>query len=381
MASISIKTSSVGTKFIYVQIRIKGARPLNQSFKIDEKEMKYAINKNKAYFEKRSDIAQWIKDHEARIRNDEPVLRKKVAGTLIIDVLQSFIVYNDNAPEKEKINDRDIKRCNQLVGDFEEEGVTIESLNPRLLRSYLEQKQEADLASNTIYLLYLALKKAMLWHSRKNDYPQHLFEEVKWSGSSNERTRRLQEGEYELLMNGFSKAFKTKKKNLELKRAIDFALETCMRAGEMLKFDFADVNFEKKMVHMRAGIVKNNSARTIPLTPLAYKILKDIFEEVGQDRKIKPFGKDWSSSQILGNKFRVLTDAIKLEDFHYHDLRHEAISKLYERNLNWTDIQIASVTGHKNLQMLKRYAHLRGELLVEDLWKNEVKEESKEEVK
>ena len=45
-----------------------------------------------------------------------------------------------------------------------------------------------------------------------------------------------------------------------------------------------------------------------------------------------------------------------------YDLRHEATSRLFEKGLNPTDV--AAITGHKTLQMLKRYTHLRAEDLV-----------------
>jgi integrase len=47
----------------------------------------------------------------------------------------------------------------------------------------------------------------------------------------------------------------------------------------------------------------------------------------------------------------------KLEDLRFHDLRHEATSRFFEKGLN--HLEVATITGHKTLQMLKRYTHLR----------------------
>ena len=49
-------------------------------------------------------------------------------------------------------------------------------------------------------------------------------------------------------------------------------------------------------------------------------------------------------------------------DFRWHDLRHEATSRLFEKGLNL--MEVASITGHQDLKMLKRYTHLRAEDLV-----------------
>jgi len=52
-------------------------------------------------------------------------------------------------------------------------------------------------------------------------------------------------------------------------------------------------------------------------------------------------------------------------DFHFHDLRHEATSRLFEKGLN--PMEVASITGHKTLQMLKRYTHLNASDLAKKL--------------
>ncbi|GAC1409026.1 MAG: hypothetical protein NVSMB6_08620 [Burkholderiaceae bacterium] len=49
----------------------------------------------------------------------------------------------------------------------------------------------------------------------------------------------------------------------------------------------------------------------------------------------------------------------------FHDLRHEGASRLFELGLNV--LEVASIIGHKTLQMLQRYTHLRAEDLARKL--------------
>ena len=51
-----------------------------------------------------------------------------------------------------------------------------------------------------------------------------------------------------------------------------------------------------------------------------------------------------------------------IENLHFHDLHHEATSRLFEKELN--PVEVATITGHKNTKMLMRYTHLRAEDLV-----------------
>ena len=63
--------------------------------------------------------------------------------------------------------------------------------------------------------------------------------------------------------------------------------------------------------------------------------------------------------------FLKLRRKIGIEDLHFHDLRHEATSRLFEKGLN--PVEVATITGHKDTKMLMRYTHLRAEDLVRRL--------------
>ena len=60
---------------------------------------------------------------------------------------------------------------------------------------------------------------------------------------------------------------------------------------------------------------------------------------------------------------KMKPDPSFLVDITFHDLRHEAASRFFEKGLNL--MQVAAITGHKTLQMLKRYTHLKAEDLAE----------------
>lgn len=64
----------------------------------------------------------------------------------------------------------------------------------------------------------------------------------------------------------------------------------------------------------------------------------------------------------LDRKARVLLKTAGIEGPTFHDLRHEATSRLFEKGLGL--MEVASIAGHKTVQMLKRYTHPRAEDLV-----------------
>ena len=68
----------------------------------------------------------------------------------------------------------------------------------------------------------------------------------------------------------------------------------------------------------------------------------------------------------LYKAFERACERASIENYRWHDLRHEALSRLPERG-DFTVLEMAVVSGHKTLQMLKRYTHLQAEKLAAKL--------------
>lgn len=155
----------------------------------------------------------------------------------------------------------------------------------------------------------------------------------------------------------------------ELAVCIRLALHTAMRRGELLKLSWAGIDFTKSVAIL--DDTKNGDCRKVPLSSLAMGLL------IGLVRRIdgRVFGlTDSQVSHGLQTAVRKArkeyvedggTDERYLVDFHYHDLRHEAVSRLFELGLN--PMEVASISGHKTLSMLQRYTHLKAEDLARKL--------------
>ncbi len=100
---------------------------------------------------------------------------------------------------------------------------------------------------------------------------------------------------------------------------------------------------------------KNGTPRRVPLSTAALGVLD------GLPRRLD--GRVWGMRpDSISQAFERVCGAAGIEGLTFHDLRHEATSRLFEKGLNL--MQVAAITGHKTLQMLKRYTHLRAEDLV-----------------
>lgn len=144
--------------------------------------------------------------------------------------------------------------------------------------------------------------------------------------------------------------------NREIGPAIILAIETAMRQGEIAKLRWEHIDLEARTVLL--PMTKNGTARKVPLSSRAVEALT------------------WCPPPHTGRVFKLTQSAMKyafrrvreqcgLGTIRFHDLRHEAASRLFEKGLNV--IEVGTITGHKNLKHLQRYTHLRAEDLAKKL--------------
>ena len=131
---------------------------------------------------------------------------------------------------------------------------------------------------------------------------------------------------------------------------IVLALETAMRLSELLRIERGHV--DGQACTLLVPVTKNGDPRTIALTPVALAMLQVIVPD--EKGRLIP-----SSASAVKQAWRRLVKRAGIEDLHFHDLRHEAISRLFERGL--TMPEVALISGHRDPRMLFRYTHLKAE--------------------
>lgn len=140
--------------------------------------------------------------------------------------------------------------------------------------------------------------------------------------------------------------------------AVQLAVETATRQGELLALDWKRVDFKNRIAFLPE--TKNGESRAVPLSPKAISVLKGM---LGREGAVFP-----SERMTLYNAFKAACKRAGIKDFTWHDLRHEALSRLAERG-DLSVLEIAAVSGHKTLQMLKRYTHLQARSIADKLAK------------
>ena len=151
-----------------------------------------------------------------------------------------------------------------------------------------------------------------------------------------------------------------------------FAVETGMRRAEIAEMTWERVDLKKRTATLPE--TESGEKRIVPLSPEAVRILSKRTRRI--DGKVwggtpHAISVAWRRAVARARKAYekeceekgVKPDPAFLVDLTFHDLRHEATSRFFEKGLS--PMQVAAITGHKTLQMLKRYTHLKAEDLAE----------------
>ncbi len=166
------------------------------------------------------------------------------------------------------------------------------------------------------------------------------------------RQRRLRPGEEEALLASCAASSAT-----YLHSLVVLAIETGMRFGELVSITWDNVDLAARTIHLPD--TKNGHARTVPLSTRALGTLKSLSSSDG----VKVF------AQHRGTIRAAFGAALKRSgvgsDLRFHDLRHEAVTRLFEKGLN--PIEVGMISGHRSMSMLQRYTHLRPEGLLSRL--------------
>ncbi|QDQ73149.1 site-specific integrase [Pseudoluteimonas lycopersici] len=204
---------------------------------------------------------------------------------------------------------------------------------------------------------------------------------VKRPEKSKARDRRLDPDEETYLMVALEETPRRKDgtlasgaRNPWLAPLIKLALETAMRRGELLALEWQHVDLKRRTAHLPD--TKNGDPRTVPLSTRATEILmimprtlsgrvfpiSAVAVQLGFGRAIKRAkAKYLQDCKEAGRKPKMKF----LDDLHFHDLRHEAASRLADKLSNV--LELSAVTGHRDVRMLKRYYHPRAEDLAKKL--------------
>ena len=314
------------------QVRIKGYAPQSKTFKT-----KAAATAWCRRTESSMDLGSWIDTRETR---------SVFIENIVDDLIYSFERFGLTVAGPK------LGQLNQIKEHFA--GVSIHDLTFDALLDFAAQRRKVVCASTLQTQMYY-LKQAVVNSRIKTEHPvvDMAIDELKKKKiimGSVRRDRRLAPGEYEALMMEADGHW--------ISAAIDIAIESAMRQSEIHRLKWEDIDENRGVIHLMR---KDKHAETgqskhkIPLLQGVREALLRAQNVFGQGPNLIPAKR----ASSISDKFARMTSKIGIEDLRFHDLRHEAISRMFERGMQVEQVRV--VTGHRTLDQLSRYINLRAE--------------------
>lgn len=298
-------------------------------------------------FSKSADAERWATIIESEMERGVFVSRTEAEATLVSDVLDRY--EKEVLPTKrgEQSDKSRVKTLKEAFGDYR-----LASLTSTQISKFRDRRLKVVGPQSVIHeinLLSRVLKTASMdWGiALPGGIPTT---QVRKPSKPRGRDRRVTQVEIDRIL--------AASESVELRTIVVLAVETAMRRNELASLQWEEIDFKKCTAHLPK--TKTDIPRTVPLSKTAMKALKGLPKQI-QGRVFT------LQAESMSQAFERACEPHRanITNLRFHDLRHEATSRIFEKGLNV--MEVAAITGHKTLEMLKRYTHLRAEDLVKKL--------------
>jgi len=256
-----------------------------------------------------------------------------------------------------------------------------DSIDFRWAEAQVAAMKDQLLAPGTIRHRIGALARCLDWAARSGEIPANPLRllphgyavYVDGAVEDQSRERRLEPEEEtrirQVLAGGYVPAHRQRPLELEQREALvllfDLALETAMRLRETFTLEWRQIDLAKRTIFLDK--TKNGDRRQVPLSTVALAALNA--QEGDRSGLLLPFydGHMARTTSRLSRLWGRVFDHAGCPDLHFHDLRREATSRLFERT-TLSVIEISLITGHRDLKMLRRYSAMRASDLASQMW-------------
>jgi len=304
------------------QVRLKGVKPQAKSFTL------------------KSDAVAWARMIEAEIQRGVFVDTAVAQQMTVKDAIDRYLLTIAHKKDS-RVEVSTAKPVVKYLG-----GISLFNLSNQDLAEFRDQQLQSVGPTTVVHRLSLLSKVLKIAHQEWNiPFPKGI-PNVRKPKRPNGRDRRLEKGEFDLLTNALSESEIVQK-------IVVIAVETAMRRGELVNIRWEHIDWNNRTLHIPE--TKTGVPRDVPLSERAVAIFESMRATTGLVFTIQ--------ADSVSQAFERACKRVSIKGLRFHDLRHEATSSFFEKGLN--TMEVATITGHKTLEMLNRYTHLKAESLVD----------------
>ncbi|CVA84738.1 site-specific tyrosine recombinase XerC [Serratia marcescens] len=177
------------------------------------------------------------------------------------------------------------------------------------------------------------------------DEAKPLLAKMRLISKSNRRTRRPDENEIDVIVAALQERQNHPRSRIPFVDIFNFSILSCMRVGEVCRIEWSDIDYVQKSVLVRDRKDPRKKAGNHMSVPLLGEAWAIVMRQERVSKYIFPY-----NSKSISAAFIKVREKTGIDDLHYHDLKREGASRLFEAGFSIEEV--AQVTGHKNLNTL-----------------------------
>jgi len=310
-------------------------------------------------FDRKATAQAWIKKRESELAAPGAIEKANRRGVSVKEMIELYLEEYEKLRPLGKTKRATLKAIGETwLGKVEDKDITSQILVEYAMHRMEKDGIQAQTVGNDLAHLGAVLSVARpAWGYDIDPIAmpdaRRVLRKMGAVTSSKERNRRPSLDELDKVLEYFCAMRDRRRQEMDMVRAVGFALFSTRRQEEITRIRWDAMDEVKQLVlitDMKNPGQKYGNDVWCHVPDEAWAILKSM-------PRVSEFVFPYNARSISASFTRACL-FLELEDLHFHDLRHDGVSRLFE--MGWDIPKVASVSGHRDWNSLRRYTHLRG---------------------
>ncbi|MFV3290151.1 site-specific integrase [Pseudomonas sp. NY11955] len=318
-----------------------------------------AVYQESQTFDRKATAQAWIRKREAELYEPGAIEKANRKGVTIKQMIDKYLVEYEKLRPLGKTKRATLKAIGESwLGELEDQQLTSQKLVDYAMDRIEKDGIQPQTVGNDLAHLGAVLSVARPAWGYEVD-PQAMPDArrvLKKMGAvtkSVERNRRPTMDELQRIIKYFQEMRDRRKQEIDMVRVVVFALFSTRRQEEITRIRWDALNDQEQsalITDMKNPGQKYGNDVWCHMPDEAWRILESMPRVADE---VFPY-----NSRSISASFTRACHFLQIDDLHFHDLRHDGVSRLFEKG--WDIPRVASVSGHRDWNSMRRYTHLRG---------------------
>ena len=311
-------------------------------------------------FDRKATAQAWIKRVETEMSVPGAIEKANRSGVTVKEMIDRYLLEYEKLRPLGKTKRATLKAIGETwLGKLEDREITSQKLVEYADRRMTDDGIQAQTVGNDLAHLGAVLSVARpAWGYDIDPMAmpdaRKVLRKMGAVTRSKERNRRPTLEELEKLFKYFGEMRDRRKQEIDMVRVTAFALFSTRRQEEITRIKWNALDEQRQMVlitDMKNPGQKYGNDVWCHVPDEAWRIMMSM-PKVAED--VFPY-----NSRSISASFTRACHFLEIDDLHFHDLRHDGVSRLFE--MGWDIPKVASVSGHRDWNSMRRYTHLKGD--------------------